>query len=84
VLLHCPKFAILDEATSALDTDNEALLYAELARTEATLVSVTHHAGLLKYHTNVLELVGDGHWRLTATPAAPDAAPSELHAAGLK
>lgn len=70
VLLHRPKFAILDEATSALDTANEASLYAELVATDATLVSVTHHAGLMKYHESQLELVGDGHWRLERGAAA--------------
>ncbi|MES1187352.1 MAG: ABC transporter ATP-binding protein/permease [Myxococcales bacterium] len=72
VLLHRPKFAILDEATSALDTENEALLYAELVATEATLVSVTHHAGLMKYHASRLELVGDGQWRLDASASAAE------------
>ena len=81
VLLHRPKFAILDEATSALDTESEALLYAELVATEATLVSVTHHAGLLKYHASVLELVGDGSWRLGPTATtSPSAEVLELEA----
>jgi putative ATP-binding cassette transporter len=69
VLLGRPKFAVLDEATSALDTENEAKLYAELRRTRATLISVTHHPALLKYHTHVLELGGDGTWTLAATAA---------------
>jgi vitamin B12/bleomycin/antimicrobial peptide transport system ATP-binding/permease protein len=64
VLLAAPRYAILDEATSALDAENEAMLYAELKRTQATLISVTHHAGLLKYHSQVLELLGDGRWAL--------------------
>jgi putative ATP-binding cassette transporter len=64
VLLSAPRYAILDEATSALDAENEAMLYAELKRTRATLISVTHHPGLLAYHTQVLELLGEGKWAL--------------------
>ncbi len=67
VLLSAPKFAVLDEATSALDGENERLLYAELRRTGATLISVTHHPDLLKYHAQVLEIVGDGTWQLRQT-----------------
>ncbi len=62
VLLSAPRYAILDEATSALDADNEVMLYAELKRTQATLISVTHHPGLLQYHAQVLELLGEGRW----------------------
>lgn len=64
VLLAAPRYAILDEATSALDAENEAMLYAELKRTQATLISVTHHSGLIAYHAQVLELLGDGRWAL--------------------
>jgi vitamin B12/bleomycin/antimicrobial peptide transport system ATP-binding/permease protein len=64
VLLSRPEVAVLDEATSALDVENEAKLYAALRSTSTTLISVTHHPSLLKYHSQVLELVGDGSWRL--------------------
>jgi putative ATP-binding cassette transporter len=64
VLLGRPRYVVLDEATSALDEKNEARLYAELVAGHATLVSVTHHPGLVKYHDQVLELVGDGSWHL--------------------
>jgi putative ATP-binding cassette transporter len=64
VLLHKPRYVVLDEATSALDEKNEARLYAQLVAAETTLVSVTHHPGLVKYHKQVLELVGDGTWKL--------------------
>jgi putative ATP-binding cassette transporter len=67
VLLGRPKFAVLDEATSALDGENEAMLYAELRRSEATLISVTHHPSLVREHASVLELRGDGSWSLTAS-----------------
>ncbi len=64
VLLCRPRFVMLDEATSALDAGNEELLYRELAATATTPVSVSHHAALLKFHRQVLELTGSGNWRL--------------------
>ncbi|HEY4106016.1 MAG TPA: ABC transporter ATP-binding protein/permease [Polyangiaceae bacterium] len=64
VLLTKPRYVVLDEATSALDEKNEAVLYAELVAEQSTLVSVTHHPGLVKYHRQVLELTGDGSWTL--------------------
>ncbi|MFC5302535.1 ABC transporter ATP-binding protein/permease [Azospira restricta] len=63
-LLAQPRFAILDEATSALDVPNEERLYRQLVAGRTTLVSVGHRASVLKYHTQVLELVGDGSWKL--------------------
>ena len=66
VLLVEPRYAILDEATSALDMANEESLYRLLAATSTTLVSVGHRPSLLKYHPQVLELSGDGGWKLTA------------------
>ncbi len=64
VLLAAPRYAMLDEATSALDSRNEGALYRQLRETSTTLVSVSHRAAALKYHDVVLELSGDGGWRL--------------------
>jgi putative ATP-binding cassette transporter len=66
-LLSSAKYMVLDEATSALDQDNEARLYRELRERGAALISVTHHASLLEYHEQVLELTGDSHWHLRNT-----------------
>lgn len=66
VLLAAPRYAILDEATSALDIANEDSLYHQLAASATTLISIGHRPSLLKYHPQVLELVGDGSWRLYA------------------
>jgi len=66
VLLHQPRYVLLDEATSALDSENEAALYEELLATQATLISVSHHPSLVKYHSHVLELLDGGGWRLFA------------------
>jgi len=78
VLLAKPTYAVLDEATSALDTKNEAHLYEALLALKTTIISVTHHPGLLKYHQHVLELTGDGSFRLS--DAASYVAGDELEA----
>jgi putative ATP-binding cassette transporter len=62
ILISKPRFAILDEATSALDNANEDALYRLLQEMNTTLVSVTHRPAILKYHTQVLELAGNGSW----------------------
>jgi vitamin B12/bleomycin/antimicrobial peptide transport system ATP-binding/permease protein len=64
VLLTRPKYVLLDEATSALDRANESALYGTLVGTATTLVSVSHHPVLVKYHAQVLELTGEGGWKL--------------------
>jgi putative ATP-binding cassette transporter len=66
VLLAAPRYAILDEATSALDIANEDSLYRQLVASNTTLISIGHRPTILKYHPQVLELVGDGSWRLYA------------------
>jgi putative ATP-binding cassette transporter len=66
LLLTEPRYAILDEATSALDLANEQHLYEQLQATKTTFVSVGHRVSLVKYHQQVLELVGDGSWRLVS------------------
>ena len=64
VFLTNPRYVLLDEATSALDCDNESALYEKLIETSTTLVSISHHPGLMKYHSQVLELKVGGEWRL--------------------
>jgi polar amino acid transport system ATP-binding protein len=59
-----PALMLFDEATSALDPANEEHLYRLLSETSTTLISVSHHASLAKYHPQVLELTGDGTWEL--------------------
>jgi putative ATP-binding cassette transporter len=80
VLVHAPGFVILDEATSALDSGNEASLYARLRDSGATLISIAHRAAVLRHHTHVLHLTGEGAWemheasgyRFDEPAAAPD------------
>ena len=64
VLVHEPTLVILDEATSALDSGNEAKLYKGLRARGTTLISIAHREALLKYHSQVLHLKGEGAWEL--------------------
>jgi putative ATP-binding cassette transporter len=59
---------MVDEASSALDAANEARLYAQLAGIGSTPVSISHRPAILPFHQQVLELPGDGSWRVV--PAA--------------
>jgi vitamin B12/bleomycin/antimicrobial peptide transport system ATP-binding/permease protein len=64
VLVHAPSIVILDEATSALDSANEASLYGRLRESGTTLISIAHRAGVLRHHTHVLHLMGEGAWEV--------------------
>ncbi|UCV01600.1 ABC transporter ATP-binding protein/permease [Acidovorax radicis] len=66
VLAREPRIVILDEATSALDSANEAALYERLRASHTTLISIAHRPAVLKHHTHVLELKGEGAWELHA------------------
>jgi putative ATP-binding cassette transporter len=66
LLFNHPEFAFLDEATSALDPGNEELLYNCLASAKINVVSVGDRQRLSRYHRKLLELLGDGHWRLSS------------------
>ena len=68
-LIAKPRYLLLDESTSALDTSNEGVLYSQLATLSITPISVSHHKSVLKYHHQVLEIPGDGSWKLHAAPA---------------
>ncbi len=74
-LVHHPRYLVLDEATSALDAANEAALYRLLAPRSITPVSVTHRPAVLAWHRLVLELDGQGGWRVM--PAAGYAWPAD-------
>ncbi len=64
VLARAPRIVILDEATSALDSANEAALYERLRASGTTLISIAHRPAVLKHHTHVLELKGEGAWQV--------------------
>jgi putative ATP-binding cassette transporter len=65
LLLDRPTCVVLDEATSALDAAGEALLYERVLAVQIDVVSVGERARLLPFHDVLLELLGDGAWRLS-------------------
>ena len=64
LLLNAPRFVVLDEATSALDVKLEKHLYKLLKDRDLAVISVGHRPTLIEFHDSVLQLVGDGSWRL--------------------
>ena len=64
LLLNAPRFAVLDEATSALDVKTEEHLYELLKKRDLAVISVGHRPTLKEFHESVLELLGDGSWKL--------------------
>jgi len=64
VILSKPKFAIIDDATMVLEDQNESLLFSLLSSLGTTLLSVGPAVTLVKYHRRVLELGGDGTWKV--------------------
>ncbi len=73
ILLTKPRAVFLDESTSALDEGLEFALY-QLLRTElpeCIVVSVSHRSTVEQHHEQLLELLGQGGWRLTRAEAEP-------------
>jgi putative ATP-binding cassette transporter len=70
LLLAGRRFAFLDEATTALDPEAARRVYALLAETAITYVSVANDPGLREYHDQVLELGTDGVWSSGPTDPA--------------
>ena len=74
VLLNDPQLVFLDEASSAMDEGLEYAMYQLLRDSlpQTIVVSVGHRSSLLGFHTQELELLGEGQWTLhnlnTATP----------------
>jgi putative ATP-binding cassette transporter len=69
VLLANPQFAFIDNPAGALDGEHVQRLYAALARSAITYVSVGDHPTLASYHDMRLDLHGDGSWELVPTGA---------------
>lgn len=70
LLFNRPSYAFLDEATSALDARKEEVLYRSVTSARISVVSVGDRLRLPRYHQTVIELLGNGGWRLT-TNAKP-------------
>jgi len=62
VFTNKPQFVFLDESTSALDEENEKNLYSRLAAHNISYVSIGHRSSLVRYHSTVLLLRGNGQW----------------------
>ncbi len=66
VLLQQPQVVFLDEASSAMDEGLEHAMY-QLLRSSlpaTVLISVGHRSSLFEFHTQKLEILGQGQWRL--------------------
>ena len=70
VLLADPTFAFIDNPVGSLDSDHVQRLYAALARSSITYISVGDHPLLAGYHDMRLDLHGDGSWKLVPTDAS--------------
>jgi putative ATP-binding cassette transporter len=73
VLLTKPQAVFLDESTSALDEGFEFALY-QMLRSElpdCVVVSVSHRATVEQHHEHMLELLGEGQWRLGRVKLEP-------------
>jgi vitamin B12/bleomycin/antimicrobial peptide transport system ATP-binding/permease protein len=72
ILLTKPKAVFLDEATSALDPGLEFALY-QMVRSElpdCVVISVSHRPTVEQHHEHMLELRGQGQWRLDRVETA--------------
>lgn len=63
LLYHKPRVAVLDESTSALNIELVQRVYSLLSDLHITFISVGN-PGLSMYHDQVLELDGNGGWKL--------------------
>lgn len=66
---HAPKYAILDECTSSVTLEIERVMYEEAKKLGITLMTVSHRRSLWKYHTNILQFDGQGHFIFTKLDA---------------
>ena len=64
VIVANPMMVFLDEATSALDATNQARMYHLLQTHNITYISVGHRNNLSVFHDSVLQIVGDGSWKM--------------------
>ncbi|EPS97476.1 hypothetical protein FOMPIDRAFT_1128638 [Fomitopsis schrenkii] len=67
VFYHMPKFAVLDECTSAVSSDVEGRMYEHAKSLGITLITISLRPSLMRYHTQLLTLAGDGTGRWTLT-----------------
>ena len=72
-LLSPATLIFLDEASSAMDEGLEHAMYQLLrgAKPNAILVSVGHRSSLLAFHSQSLDLMGEGKWALSDLSKVP-------------
>lgn len=66
---HAPKYAILDECTSSVTLEIEKAMYDNAKARNITLMTVSHRRSLWKYHDNILQFDGQGHYIFTKLDA---------------
>jgi ATP-binding cassette, subfamily D (ALD), peroxisomal long-chain fatty acid import protein len=66
---HAPKYAILDECTSSVTLEIEKAMYDNAKALHITLMTVSHRRSLWKYHDNILQFDGQGHYIFTKLDA---------------
>lgn len=66
---HAPKYAILDECTSSVTLEVEKAMYDTAKALGITLMTVSHRRSLWKYHDNILQFDGQGHYIFTKLDA---------------
>jgi putative ATP-binding cassette transporter len=71
VLLARPQMVFMDEASSAMDESLEHAMYTLVRERlpDVIMISVGHRSSLLAFHTEELELQGEGNW--TLAPIGP-------------
>ncbi|KAI0719236.1 ABC transporter transmembrane region 2-domain-containing protein [Fomitopsis betulina] len=74
VFYHMPMFAVLDECTSAVSSDVEGRMYEHAKSLGITLITISLRPSLMRYHTQLLTLAGDGtgKWTLTRIGTAEE------------
>ena len=74
-LVNRPQVLFLDEASSAMDEGLEHAMYQLLRDSlpDSVLISVGHRSTLLEFHTQELEVLGEGKWRTQPLGAAASA-----------
>ncbi|KZT10351.1 uncharacterized protein LAESUDRAFT_721687 [Laetiporus sulphureus 93-53] len=74
VFYHRPKFAVLDECTSAVSSDVEGRMYEHAKSLGITLITISLRPSLMRYHTQLLTLEGDGtgKWTLSRMGTAEE------------
>lgn len=74
-LVNRPQVLFLDEASSAMDEGLEHAMYQLLRDSlpNSVLISVGHRSTLLEFHTQELEVLGEGKWRVQPIGAAASA-----------